>query len=239
MFRLRLLALTLSGWLITQIVFAEQTVDQQTGEDVSIEALEKKAAANPDDLEIRYDLGIAYNEKAITGDEDALERAITIMRSILQDQPANLKAKAMLGSCTVMKAQYASIFSKLDYVEEGYTILDEVVTANPDNQDLRLIRGANAARSPSFLGRSDVADTDFNWLIKDIESRPENYDDNYKRTVYYYAGHWFLEQREKRCIDILLIARDLPGAPRLSDDIKDALVSAKKRFPTTYAKKTK
>jgi len=200
----------------------------------SIPALEKRVRENPENIEYRYALGIAYNEVAMHDDEDALERAIAIMNGILDDDPTNRRARAMLGSMTVMKAQHASLFSKLDYVREGYGILDEVVARYPHDPDLRLIRGANAARSPGFLGRGEIADQDFAWLLQDIEAHPEKYDDQYTRTICYYAGDWLLERREKRAVELLFRAKALPGAPRLAEPIAEALQEAKKMFPSTY-----
>jgi len=213
---------------------AGDSANEPPGGDQSLSALQKRVAENPDNLEYRYDLGIAYNELAMDGDEDALERAMAIMEGILRDEPATRKARAMLGSMTVMKAQHAPLFSKLDYVKEGYGILDEIVEEHPDDPDLRLIRGANAARSPGFLGRGDVADEDFNWLVADIKRNPRAYNDNYTRTIFYYAGDWFLERREKRSVELLFRAKALPGAPRLAEPIKESLKKAKKMFPATY-----
>lgn len=214
---------------------AESQLKANDHEDHHIAALEKKVAANPDDMALRYDLGLAYNEEAMHGDESALEQAIATFKLIVRKDPSQLKAQAMLGSCLVMKAQYASVFKKLDYCEEGYGILDQVVGENPDDPDLRLIRGVNAARSPAFLGRGDIADEDFAWLLADVESGNNDYDDHYRRTIFFYVGDYFLQERDNRCVELLMTAQSTPGAPRLTADINDALRQAKKKFPSTYA----
>lgn len=214
---------------------AERELQSECTDDMSVAALEKRVAANPDNLELRYELGIAYNEQAMQDNEKALDKAISVFKELVQDNPDMVKAKAMLGSCTVMKAQHVSIFSKLDYVEEGYTILDAVVAQDPDNPDLRLIRGVNAARSPGFLGRGDVAEEDFEWLLADVQAGANQYDDNYRRTIYFYVGDYFLEERDDRCVELLVKASQLGGAPRLTSDIQKALKTAKKKFPSTYA----
>lgn len=214
---------------------AERELKSDSSADMSVEALEKRVSADPDNRELRYELGIAYNEQAMHDDEEALDKAIEVFQDLVDEDPDMVKAKAMLGSCTVMKAQHVSIFSKLDYVEKGYTILDEVVKTDPGNPDLRLIRGVNAARSPGFLGRGDVADEDFEWLLEDVKADKNHYDDNYRRTIYFYVGDYFLEERDDRCVELLVKAAGMPGAPRLSDDIQEALKSAKKKFPTTYS----
>ncbi|MBK1860057.1 tetratricopeptide repeat protein [Cerasicoccus arenae] len=221
--------------LTASVTSAERELKADSSEDQSIEALQKRVTQNPKDLELRYALGIAYNEQAMNDDEAALDQAIKIFQDIVKEDPNSVKAKAMLGSCTVMKAQHVSIFKKLDYVEDGYTILDQVVADKPNDPDLRLIRGVNAARSPGFLGRSDVAETDFEWLLADLKKTDNHYDDNYRRTIYFYVGDWFLEQRDSRCVELLMKASKTPGAPRLTDDIKKSLKKAKKRFPSTYA----
>jgi len=217
------------------LAHAEKDLSADTSIDQSVESLEKRVAADPDNLQLRYDLGVAYNELAIDGSEKALDKAIRIFGDLVKEDPNMVKAKAMLGSCTVMKAQYVSIFSKLDYVKEGYGILDEAVAADPDNPDLRLIRGANAAKSPGFLGRGDVADEDFEWLLNDVQSGVNSYDDNYRRTIYFYVGDYFLEERDNRCAELLLLAEKTSGAPRLTKKIKQSLKEARKKFPSTFA----
>ncbi|MGE9296915.1 MAG: tetratricopeptide repeat protein [Puniceicoccales bacterium] len=228
----QLLKLYCAILLLTGVTFAR--ADNAEAGDQSIAALEKKVAANPDDIEARYDLGLAYNELAIHDDEAALERAIIVMRSILKDDPNYIKARAMLGSMTVMKAQYAPMMEKLDYVKEGYGMLDDIIAKHPDNADLRLIRGANAANSPGFLGRGDIATEDFDWLITDIKTHPDAYDNSYQRTIYFYAGDWFLSKRDKRAVPLLIKAQKLSGAPRLAPSIAESLKKARKVFPSTY-----
>ncbi|WP_309399794.1 tetratricopeptide repeat protein [Cerasicoccus maritimus] len=216
---------------------AERDLKADTSGDQSIAGLEKKLAQDPNNLDVKYDLGIAYTEVAMNDEsEQALDKSIVIFKEILKVDPDNAKTQAMLGSNTVMKAQYVSIFSKLDYVEKGYTILDELIASDPDNPDTRLIRGINSARSPGFLGRGDVATEDFEWLLADMEKSSNTYDDNYRRTIYYYVGDWYLEERDKRCVALLMKAHSTPGAPRLTDDIEKSLKRAKKRFPSTYRK---
>ncbi|WP_309386354.1 tetratricopeptide repeat protein [Cerasicoccus frondis] len=240
MLRARIFGILFAFVVTVGALHAEQDLKADTSGDQSIPGLEKKVAANPDDLELKYDLGIAYSEKAMNDeDEKALDKSIAIFEQILKKDPDNAKTQAMLGSNTVMKAQYVSIFSKLDYVEKGYTILDELITKDPSNPDTRLIRGINAARSPSFLGRSDVATQDFEWLLADMQEASNTYDDNYRRTIYYYVGDWYLEERDSRCVELLLKASKTSGAPRLTDDIEKSLTRAKKRFPSTYRKLTK
>ncbi|WP_269538912.1 tetratricopeptide repeat protein [Cerasicoccus fimbriatus] len=238
MLEARFLGLFFAALLAALPLHANRELKADNG-DQSLAGLEKRVAADPDNLELRYDLGIAYTEVAMNEeDEEALDRSLIIFKQILKDDPNNAKTRAMLGSNTVMKAQYVSIFSKLDYVEEGYTILDELIASDPNNPDTRLIRGINASRSPGFLGRGDVAEEDFNWLLTDLQKSANTYDDNYRRTIYYYVGDWYLDDRDKRCVELLLKASQLPGAPRLTDDIEKSLKKAQKRFPSTYRKLT-
>lgn len=239
MFTARSFAYAIAALLVLGSLRAESDLKADNSADQSIAALEEKVAQHPDNLHLRYELGIAYNDQAMRDDEDALDQAIDTFAEIINDDPAMLKAHAMLGSCTVMKAQYVSIFKKMDYVKQGFGMLDEVVSDHPDDPELRLIRGINAARSPGFLGRSDVAEEDFEWLLADVQAQNNNYDDNYRRTIYFYVGDYFLEERDERCVELLLAARDTPGAPRLTDDIAQSLKKAKKKFPSTYADQEK
>lgn len=208
--------------------------NEETPESLNAARLESAIVQNPDDLELRYELGLAYNELALVGEEDALDKAIEQFEFILERDPSKAKAKAFLGSTTVLKAKYSSIFTKLSYAEKGFDILDEAVELAPDNPDVRLIRAANSSEVPRFLGRRDKAEEDFAWLLANIELNPVWFNDGLRRSVYLYAGEFALKRDDESAVELLQIAQATPGATRLEHRITEALEKAREEFPDSF-----
>lgn len=206
-------------------------------EEQAVAELEAQVAHNPHDPEIRYRLGIAYNDLAQRGDEEALEKAINIFEALLAENPHMLKAEAMLGSATVLKAKYVSIFSKLKYAKQGFKTLDAVVDKAPENADIRLIRAINSSRVPGFLGRSNIAEEDFNWLLKTVKTNPNAFSSDMKRSIYFYAGEFALKSDDESAVYLLQRAQNTPGQSRLSLNIDETLAEARKTFPESITNK--
>ncbi|WOO41108.1 hypothetical protein [Rubellicoccus peritrichatus] len=196
--------------------------------------LELAVAENPEDLDLHYDLGLAYNELALNDDEDAIDKAIDQFEYILEQDPTRVKAMAFIGSLTVLKARYSSIFTKLSHAEKGFDILDKAVETAPDDPDVRLIRAANSSEVPGFLGRSDEAEADFDWLLANIELNPDWFNDGLRRSVYFYAGEFALKKDDDSAVELLLAAQTTPGASRLEHRIDEALEEARKEFPDSF-----
>lgn len=212
----------------------------ESPEATNIASLEQAVSGAPDDLDLQYQLGLAYNDFALLAEEDeneeALEKAIAIFEDIYKQDPSRVEAQAMLGSATVLKARFSSIFTKIRWAERGFVIIDEAVEADPENVGLRLIRAANAAQVPGFLGRSDEASGDFAWLLAEIEKNPEKFDDGLRRSVYFYAGEYRMKKDDKSAADLLLKAQATPGEDRLDHRITEALAEAQMKFPEAFQK---
>lgn len=199
--------------------------------------MEALVAAKPGDPELRYSLGLAYNDQAqLEDNEAALEKAIAIFEGLQEEYPGMLKAQAMLGSAMVLKARYAIVFRKLHYAKKGFNMLDAAIEANPESADIRLIRAANAANVPAFLGRKKIAREDFAWLLSDIEAHPERYDDGMRRAIYFYAGEFALKSDDDQAVHLLQLAQTTPGQMRLEPRIAAALDEARQQFPESFSK---
>lgn len=218
----------------TSVESATLRSEDKSPEVLHVERLETKVAENPENLELRYELGLAYNELALNDNEAALNKAIAEFEFILEKDPSRVKAQAFIGSLTVLKAKYASIFTKIHYAEKGFDMLDEAVEASPDDPDVRLIRAANSSEVPRFLGRSAEAREDFDWLLAHIKSNPEWFNDGLRRSVYFYAGEFALKRDDDAAVELLLTAQATPGATRLEHRITEALEKAREEFPDSF-----
>ncbi len=207
-----------------------------------IARLEAEVAQNPDDLDLRYNLGQAYNSLAMLDEEDeneaAMEKALDTFEYIYERDPRRIDARAMVGSTTVLKARFAFVITKIHWAKKGFAILDETVEAEPDNAHLRLIRAANSSKVPGFLGRGDEAREDFAWLLAEMARSPEKYEDAFRRSVYFYAGEYALENDDESAVDLLRKAQATAGAKSLDHRIAKALTQAEKEFPESFSPNT-
>lgn len=202
--------------------------------DQRLSTLEAELAVNPDSAELRYQMGVLWNEKAVEGDGEALDQAIAVFEALVEDHPDSHRARAFLGSCYVLKARDASVFTKMRWCRKGFVLLDDTVTDAPDDLDARLIRAINAAQVPGFLGRGKVADEDFAYLLERADDPALEANQELRRAIYYHAGDYALQQRDSKAVTLLTKARQLPGDPSLDPAINQALEDARLRFPQQF-----
>jgi hypothetical protein len=74
-----------------------------------------------------------------------------------------------MGSATMMKAKYAgNVFYKLSHFNKGRNMLEQALNQNEDNIELRFLRLAAQANTPSFLGYKSKISSDKSFLLNSI-----------------------------------------------------------------------
>lgn len=194
------------------------------------ETLLEKIEASPNDLDLRFELGLNETDLALNDDEDASRRALQIFDDIYKADPNRVDALAFYGTAATIRAKYAYIPFKMYWVKRGFRALDDAVALRPDDINVRLIRAANSSQVPNFLGRSALAYEDFEWLKARMEKEPEAFDASTRQAMFYFAAQFALRQNNKECLVLLEEALAIPGPEGLQEEITAFYEKALERF---------
>ncbi len=120
------------------------------------------------------DIAKEYHNKAVSGEEGALEKAERVFKKILKQDPQNPYALGWYGSLLTIKGRDAQFpFLKMKYVNEGLKYMDKAIALNPESEELRWVRAQNNLHLPYFFMRIDTAIVDLEYLCKN--SKQEAY----------------------------------------------------------------
>jgi hypothetical protein len=155
-----------------------------------------KMAAEGTNAATLYALADHCHDRGIDGDKKAVVRAEEYLRDLLAIQPTNAPALALLGSVYTMKGRDAFWpTAQLRYVREGNGYLDQAVRLAPDDPQTRLIRALNNAHMPDFLGRTDIARGDLEWLWARMQTEPGGFTLSARQNVGWHWGRQLKRQR--------------------------------------------
>jgi len=196
--------------------------------------LEKAVAADPKNVALRRQLGETLCDLGAFGDEAAADAAVKLLDTLHHESPQDPVILADYGNACTIYAQYASIFTQLSWVHDGFHDLDNAVKAMPDNVSIRITRALNSSQVPAFLDREQLAREDFAWLLARIKSNPRNFTADQLRTIYYYDGNFALSHNEAEAVHLYTLAEGIPppAGDILAPKIADALKTARAKFPT-------
>jgi len=98
---------------------------------------------------------------------DTLEQADGFINQLKDD--ISPEAVGYTAAMVFMKSRYVNNpFTKLKYFKKGKEILDDDITANPKNVEIRYIRYVMQKQIPEFLGYNEFISEDFNVIIDNI-----------------------------------------------------------------------
>src|SRR5690606_10633279 len=100
------------------------------------------------------------------------------------------------GSATMMMAQHVSNpFSKLSYFHKGKNMLDEAISVDLENMELRFLRFAAQTEAPAMLGYRGEIEQDKNLILSSL---PASDDLPLKQLIIeYLVKSEFLDKQEK------------------------------------------
>jgi len=102
---------------------------------------------------------------ALAGTNSALAEASQLLTTLAKQDSSNATVTAYLGSVRLLEAAHTwAIFRKGELVKIGLALLDQAVTAAPDNEEIRFIRAASTYHLPGFFKRRPQSESDFAWL---------------------------------------------------------------------------
>ena len=133
-----------------------------------------------------------YQKAAV--EKNACEKLIN------QLDPVEVETNPLLfgykGSATMMMAQHVSNpFSKLSYFHKGKNMLDEAISVDLENMELRFLRFAAQTEAPAMLGYRGEIDQDKNLILASL---PASEDESLRQLIIgYLIKSEFLDTQEK------------------------------------------
>ncbi|WP_139489877.1 hypothetical protein [Brevibacillus dissolubilis] len=108
-----------------------------------------------------------WHQKGIEGDKEAVKQASSLMAKIRLKVFNNTLVDAYHGSIQALQARdLISPMDRLDKANKGLKALDRAVAKEPDNQEIRFLRGNVAFNLPEmYFHRNKTAVEDFEFLI--------------------------------------------------------------------------
>jgi len=153
----------------------------------SISDLQAQISRNPHDTSALLNLGIAYHNQGVAGDEDAVEKGFVCLDTVLTLDPTNAVALAYRGSLWTLRGRDAWWpFTKMSDVDKGIDEMDKAVDLAPDNVSVRITRGINSVNLPSMFKRIGTALKDFSYLLN--QPSFSHFDLGLQSRIYYWAG---------------------------------------------------
>ncbi len=122
-----------------------------------------------DSIKALRELGIIYHMKAVEGpgEMDSIRESHSLLKKAHARDKTHMITKAFLGSITTMMAiTVEDGLQKMKYVNRGTRLLDKAIREEPDNLELRILRGRNALNLPEFFNRARIAVLDFRHALK-------------------------------------------------------------------------
>lgn len=146
--------------------------------------LEKALAAQPTNTALLFEIADLCHDEGVHDNKDAVKLAEKFLRSLLNLEPTNAPALALLGSTYTMKGRDAFWpTTQISLVKQGNKFMDDAVKLAPDLARVRLIRGLNNVHMPGWLGREKVALDDLTWLWKRIATAPAEFTEKQRQEV--------------------------------------------------------
>jgi len=197
-----------------------------------IKAFEDSLQMNPTNTRILLKLGVLYHKLGVQGDKKAVKKAEDLFKRLLELEPENAEAHSWYGSVLTLKGRDAWLpISKMRYVNSGIKEMDKAVQLAPDNITVRMIRANNSLALPELFHRTEVAITDFEYLLSLARKRPEEFNKTLLGEIYLKLGNAY---RKKG--DIIEARENWQKAIKISPDSKEA-EKARKLLEETKGRK--
>lgn len=170
-----------------------------------VETWEDQLKNDPKNEKILLNLGKYYHDKSGSQhDKKAVKKAEEYLLQVLRVDSTQGLALVYYGSVLTMKAR--DIFfpwNKMKYVKKGISRMDKAVYFEPDNPEVRLIRGINSISLPSMFDRFSIGLEDFKHIERLDKEKTLDMTEKFWLPYYYNFGLalWktekYAEAREK------------------------------------------
>ncbi len=133
---------------------------------------------------------VNLHKLGVDGDKEAVKKAHKMFKEICTDDPDNHLAEAYLGSATALLGRDEIDPNKrFTLVLQGLKKLDRVVAKEPENIEIRIMRGAVCYNLPEFyFHRQTTAVEDFSYLVSRYESDKKTFSPELYWKILYDLG---------------------------------------------------
>jgi tetratricopeptide (TPR) repeat protein len=198
-----------------------------------LEALESRLKSDPHNTSLLLELGRQYHNLAYLGNnERAVEAGQRYLSRLLEVEPENAAGMVYLGSVKTLKARSSQgrPWEALEFLQEGFTLMDKAVLIAPAHPEVRFIRAVNSVNIPETFGRLSVALEDFQALDELVKKNPSCLDRGMLCSGHYFHGLALLKigdgaEAEKA----FRRAVDLDPQSSFADEARNQLSSLEKR----------
>ncbi len=155
-----------------------------------VERWEEQLKQDPENEKILLNLGKYYHDRGGSQhDKQAVKKAEEYFLQVLSIDSTHGLALVYYGSLLTMKARDASLpWNKLKYVKKGLARMDKAVYFEPDNPEVRLIRGINSVSLPSRFNRLSCGLEDFEHIQKIHQEHTLQLTENFWLPCYFNYG---------------------------------------------------
>jgi hypothetical protein len=127
--------------------------------------------------------------RGLAGDKDAVTQCIDKLEAVLVSEPHNQLARVYLGSSYTLRSRDLGFGPrKLQALRRGLALMDEAVTAAPEQPKIRLVRALTTSSLPAFLGHAGSSRKDFEQLAQIAQTTPAKFEPGDLQIVFYNAG---------------------------------------------------
>lgn len=145
---------------------------------------------DPENKELLFRLGRHYHNMAGEGENrGAVRKADQYLKDLLEIDPTDSIALVYYGSVQTMKAHHGSSpWESMELLKKGFSCIDKAVTIDPENPEIRLIRGINSTCVPENFGRLFLALNDFNAIDEMKNNKHLDLGKEFWLPFYFYYG---------------------------------------------------
>jgi tetratricopeptide (TPR) repeat protein len=158
---------------------------------LQVEDLESRLKKDPDNKALLLQLGRLYHNLAFqNNDVRAVEEGDRHLARLLAIDPQNAAAMVYLGSMKTLRAQSCQDrpWEALEFLQEGFTLMDRAVQVAPGQAEVRFIRAVNSVNIPDAFGRLSIALEDFEALDELIKNNPSALEPGMLCAGFYFHG---------------------------------------------------
>lgn len=138
---------------------------------------------------------VNLHNSGIDGDKEAVKKAHNMFKKICADNPQDCLAEAYLGSTTALLGRDEIDPNKrFKLALDGLKILDRVVAKEPDNIEIRILRGFVCHRLPDiYFHRLATAIDDFSYIVSRYEKNKKTLSKDFYCKILFELGHDYKE----------------------------------------------
>ena len=151
---------------------------------------EDQIKEDPGNTELLLKLGQYYHDLGGNQqDKGAVKKSVQNLERLLDLEPKNSVAMVYYGSALTMRARDVFFpWEKMKYMKKGIGRMDKAVTLDPENREVRLIRGINNSQLPDMFQKLSPALEDFETIEKWLSRSAQSEGDAFLLPFYYHYG---------------------------------------------------